>query len=330
MTMTLRAISFVLGGACGLCACGQASGGRGDGTLTVLVDAEDTIIEGIAPGAGVENLLDGWRADFERYLVAIGDVELRLARDPDITRHEDRVTVVDLAGIGNQGLILFELGDLAAADWQISYRTAGAGDGAERGDGVTRADFDAMVDADASYLIVGSLSQQGGQSCPPAGLAEPPDDRTPVSEAQGVPCYDNPHIEFGWAIPAETTFGPCRVDGMEGFSVPSGGRKRVSLSIHGDHMFFNGFPQGTEGGIERRAQWIADCDLNLDGEVTRDELEAIPPPDLAAIADYDLNVPFEPLRPVDNMWTYLRAQLKGQGHLDGEGECDADSVGHEH
>lgn len=311
--------------------CSDALVGDGAGTLTILADAEETITAGIEPDDGVENMRDGWRASFSAYVVALGDVTLTKAHAPDEERVVHDVTVVDLTAVGEQGLSLFELSDLDATDWQIHYRTAGAAEGpAARGEGVSRGDYDAMVAADATYLIEGTLLKADGRSCPPRGLARIPDDLEAVSQVMGDPCYDNPELRFRFVVSAETTFGPCRVDGIEGFSVPAGGSKAVSLSVHGDHLFFNGFPQGTEGGIERRAQWLADSDLDLDGEITRDELARIPPPDLAAIADYDLNVPFEELRPVNDMWTYLQAQLKTQGHLDGEGECDADSIGHDH
>ena len=71
----------------------------------------------------------------------------------------------------------------------------------------------------------------------------------------------------------------------------------------------------------RLAQWLADCDLDLDGTVTRTELEAIAPSDLSELdARYDLSAPFDDL-PLDSMWNYLRAQLRTQGHFQGEGEC---------
>src|SRR5690606_21868771 len=94
-------------------------------------------------------------------------------------------------------------------------------------------------------------------------------------------------------------------------------------TLHGDHLFFNGFPEGDEGGVRRLAQWLADSDLNLDGEVTRAELERITPADLPEL-DERYQLGGSPLRPLDNVWTYVRAQLKTQGHMDGEGECAPD------
>lgn len=101
------------------------------------------------------------------------------------------------------------------------------------------------------------------------------------------------------------------------------------MTIHGDHLFFNGFPEGDEGGVMRLAQWLADCDLNLDGTVTQAELEAIDPAQLPELDDrYQLGG--SPITPIDDMYVYVTAQLKTQGHFQGEGECPVDGLAHEH
>ena len=81
--------------------------------------------------------------------------------------------------------------------------------------------------------------------------------------------------------------------------------------------------------MQRLAQWLADSDLNLDGEVTREELEQIAPSDLPELDDrYQLGG--API-PIDaSMWGYVTAQLKTQGHFQGEGECPVDGVAHDH
>jgi hypothetical protein len=83
------------------------------------------------------------------------------------------------------------------------------------------------------------------------------------------------------------------------------------------------------GSDPRPAQWLADCDLNLDGTVTRAELEAIAPSDLGEI-DSRYQLGGSPITPLDTMWDYVVAQLKTQGHMNGEGECPFDGKSHEH
>src|SRR5690606_36774095 len=190
---------------------------------------------------------------------------------------------------------------------------------------VRRADFDLMVESGWTYLIRGTLSQTGGQSCPPAAKSEP-GERQPNGQLSGEdPCYDAESIDFELGISAPTALGPCSIDGSAGVAIPDGGTQTVALTIHGDHLFFNGFPEGGEGGVQRLAQWLADCDLNLDGLVDRDELEAIEPDDLPELDDrYQLGG--APVPHLDTMLDYVTAQLKSQGHYQGEGECPIDGV----
>lgn len=303
---------------------------EGSGSVSISLDAEATIIDGIEAGDDIEEIADGWRVDFDKYIVAIGNIELELATDETSAAHADDVYLVDLATLDYQGLPLWELEDLAAAEWQIHYSTVGAGDGAvERHQSVSEADLAAMVDADATYLLAGTIQQTDGLSCPPASLAEP-GDLSSTETRLGDPCYSNPNVSFSWLLPAEIEFGPCELDGMEGFSIPEGGSTNIAITIHGDHIFFNGFPTGSEGGVTRLAQWLADCDLNLDGTVTQEELEQIAPSDLHELdSRYQLSSPFDEL-PLDTMWDYVRAQLMTQGHFQGEGECDFGGEHHEH
>jgi hypothetical protein len=51
------------------------------GDVTFLVQAEDTITEGLAAGDGDENITDGWSVSFDRYAVAIGEIQLGFATD---------------------------------------------------------------------------------------------------------------------------------------------------------------------------------------------------------------------------------------------------------
>lgn len=299
------------------------------GDLTVVLEAEDTITEGIGTEGGDEIILDGWSVAFDRYIVAIGDVDVHLATDESIEAEASDVFVVDLTDVPESGLPLWSLDGLQAGRWQFNYSTPGAGDGSTRHESVTQADYDAMVAADWTYLISATMSNASGQSCPPATLAVP-GDATPNGNvnSRDEACYDAPEITFTWGVTAETVFGPCEIDEMPGFAIPEGGSQTVAATIHGDHIFFNGFPEGEEGGTERYAQWVADSDLNLDGEVTREELEQIAPSDLAEI-DERYALGGSPI-PLTEMWDYLTGQLKTQGHFQGEGECPFDGMAHEH
>lgn len=310
--------------------CGSETTVQGSGSATILLESESTIANGLDPGAEVEDIQDGWQVRFDRYVVAIGDVGVHLSTDESVEAEAHELFAVDLKAVPSSGLPLWELTGLPAGRWNLGYRVGGAGDGATRHGSVAQADFDEMAAGDHSYLVEGTLTQAAGQSCPPATLAVPPTGASPNgANAGGDDCYDNPSVSFRLLVPAETAYGPCEIDEVPGFSVAADSNTTVAVTIHGDHLFFNGFPEGGEGGIVRLAQWLADCDLDLDGEVTREELESIAPSDLPELDDrYQLGG--SPITPLADMWDYVIAQLKTQGHFQGEGECPVDGVAHEH
>ena len=57
----------------GLVACSESED-EGSGTLSVLLESEDTIIDGLDPGDRTENIRDGWRVRYDKYIVAVGDI----------------------------------------------------------------------------------------------------------------------------------------------------------------------------------------------------------------------------------------------------------------
>lgn len=305
----------------------DASGG---GALAVIVEAEDTITEGLAAGDEPEQIRDGWAVTFDRYVVVIGDVDVHLSTDESVVVEIADTYAVDLVTVPSTGLELWTSGGLTSGRWDFNYAIAGAGDGAMPHSSVSTELFDEMVAGDWTYLIEGAIERADGQSCPPAGLASvggaTPNGNT---NAAGDACFDNPSVAFRFGLTAETAFGPCEVDEMPGFAVTEGATTTVSMTIHGDHVFFNGFPEGGEGGVMRLAQWLADCDLDLDGEVTRAELEQIAPADLAEL-DGRFQLGGSPITPLTTMWDYLTAQVKTQGHFQGEGECPLDGMAHAH
>lgn len=311
--------------------CADDGGGPtpSEGALTVLLEPEDALIEGLEAGDGEEMIQDGWSVTFDRYLITVGAIDVHLSTDEAIEAEGEDIWVADLSALPATGIPLWTVEGLSAGRWEFFYATPGAADGSAPHESVAVSDHDAMLAEDWTYLIDATMTHPTGQSCPPASLANPgaaePNGNT---NARGEACYDNPTVSFEWGVTAETTFGPCEVDEIPGFAMPEGGNQTVAATIHGDHLFFNGFPEGAESGARRFAQWIADSDLDLDGTVTREELEAITPSDLAEIDDrYALGgAPVE----LTSMWAYLIGQLKTQGHFQGEGECPFDGVAHDH
>ena len=311
----------------GLAACSDETAGTG--SLSVLLEAEDVIVGGLQAGERSQDIRDGWSVHFEKYLIAIGDVHLRHAGE-GVEAHGEHVYVADLTRIPESGLELWQFEGLRSGRWEFSYATPGARDARSRHSNVSAADFREMQDQDWTYWIQGTLTRADGRSCPPVTSAKAPSAALPVgNNSGGDDCYAAPTVRFELGARAATHYGLCEVDGLPGVSIPVGGTQTASATIHGDHLFFNGFPAGGEGGVLRLAQWLADSDLNLDGVVTTEELADLAPAELPEI-DHRFQMGGSPLSPLDTMYTYLQAQFKTQGHFQGEGECEIDGVQHEH
>ena len=61
----------------GVTGCGSSStGGSGNGNLSVVIGAEDTIPAGLNAGDGPEDIGDGFEIRFSRYIVAVGQVAM--------------------------------------------------------------------------------------------------------------------------------------------------------------------------------------------------------------------------------------------------------------
>ncbi len=142
-------------------------GDGGTGTLTVLLEAEDTITDGLEEGTGGENIQDGWNVSFDKYIVAIGDIDVHLSTDEEVEMDNEDVFVVDLTDVPAAGLSLWTLEDLEEGTWEFNYSTPIATDSAIRHNSVTQADYDQMVANGWTYFIDGTLQKTSGRSLPP-------------------------------------------------------------------------------------------------------------------------------------------------------------------
>jgi hypothetical protein len=308
-TFQTSRLSAVLATLVFLSGCGDddSDASRGQGNLTVQLGAEETITDGLDPGDGPENVVDGWTVRFDKYVVAIGDVTLRSDAENLDERSSTRLAF-DLTSVPQSGVPLTEFFDIEATEYNFfGYALVPAGD-AERDPTVSESDFEAMKDANASYLIEGFIEKSDGESCPPGGE-----------------CRAATRVDFRFLVPAHVVFGPCQMEDVPtpGVTVTSSGTSSAGITIHGDHMLFDAFPTGDEI-VSRRAQWIADADVDGSGTVDYAELEAIQGADLSAlfpVAEYSLGTWTNTNSPIESAADFLRNQVSTQGHYNGEGEC---------
>jgi hypothetical protein len=173
----------------------------------------------------------------------------------------------------------------------------------------TEADKKLMVDGGFSLYVEGSMTKADGQSCTPSKPTE---------------CVPATEIKFKWGFAMGTSFEDCKsAQGDTGFAVPNGGTVQVKPTIHGDHWFFATLTEGAEV-TKRYAQFIADSDLNHDGETTIDELKQVKAADVFPADKYRLSGGID--GPIATAWDFVRSQARTINDFQGDGECSTRTV----
>jgi len=275
-----------------VCSCG---GITTTGHVLIDLEAEDTITHGLASGTGEEDVIDGWSVAYTQFVATVGDVHLGRTATGATSSSSELVTV-DLRTLASSGFTLASFGPLEATRWDVlGFDTPVTSASARRDPSVPVADFEWMTTGRCTFLIAGTLTSDAAQT-----------------------------VDFRLCIPAATSYGPCSTpDGMSGVAVVASSTTPAHVTIHGDHLWFNSFPSGAESTVERRAQWMVDCDADHDGHVTEAELRATPASRvLTTIHHYDLaGGPSVDGHGILTAWDFVRAQMSTLGHFQGEGEC---------
>jgi hypothetical protein len=276
--------------------CGSSStGGSDSGNLSVVLAAEETISDGLEAGSGDENILDGFDVRFDRYIVAIGDVAMSQVGGAN-PQSSSALAVADFTSLPSTQPELTAFNGIATGQYtSFGFETPPPFDGVININDVETEDIDAMVTNGWSYVIEGTITQ--------------------VS--------DGATKRFLIEADVPTVYTDCARDGMEP-GVNVAGNSSVDITLHGDHIFFNGFPE-EEGNVVRLAQWLWDIeDRDTNGVLTQSDFEAAT--DVGSLfpsppaGEYELTG--GPITPISSAWDFIRAQLGTQGHIFGEGECE--------
>lgn len=265
-------------------ACGDEA--HGPGRVRIQLAAEETITDGLTRGVGEESTED-CDVSYSKYLVAIGRVQLTRTAPP-ATRTLDAVYIADMIRVGEQGLTLGELDDLATGQWdQFSFETPVAGPEAQALPGVLPEDERAMKEGGLTYWVEGRVS------CPEKAVG------------------------FSFQVASPVRYESCQNDGEPGIAISEGGTSTASITLHGDHLWFDSLSVGGEGSVRRRAAWILAADADGDGTVVTSELVSARADTLfTSAAGYNLSG-----ANIANAFDFVKAQLGTQGHLNGEGDC---------
>lgn len=273
----------------------------GTGRVQIFVEPEATIPEGLVPGTGPENIQDGWAVIYDRFLISIGHLRASRSDTGEQIDVPDSY-VLDLRNAPAGGYVIATLNDISASRWdRFGFDLPNAAAGAKGMAPTSDADVNMMVMNGYSLYIEGSITQ-----CP-----------------LGKMCDPTTEIRFAWGFPAGTSFDDCTTeDGFTGFAVPAGGAVQVKPTIHGDHWFFNNITSGVEL-TKRKAQYIANCDLDKNGETTVDELKQAKVVD---VFDADYNFTGGLGGPIETAYDYVMAQARSLGDFQGDGECPTRAV----
>jgi len=300
--------SALLGGAL-LFGCGDDSGGSAGGgqmytTRSSVSDglaaAGDVIVAagqgvfGLFGGTGAHQIRDGWTVEYQKLLVSLGTVTLRRTDDGD---HEVAARViVDLQSLPDDGVLIDHVdgrGRPASVDFTLAPATS---DSLALSPGTAESDAEMMIKNGWAFYIEGTIEKSSGHSCQP----DAPSDCVQVST-----------VRFRWGLPGGVAYRDCVWDD------PSAPSDSVTLTFPAVTWLQTTVDTAT---TTMRAQWIADADLDRDGETTLDELKQI---DAATLLTrrrgYDLG---NASATIDTVHDFLREQVRVLG-MRSFGRCSA-------
>lgn len=202
-----------------------------EGELEVRIYGEAFIEEGIPATV----FADGWTAQFDSFLISVGQVSV--APGGDVAALDDfGFQVYDLV-TPSMGSGQRVFGGQVAAGRQTASFVVGP-DAEAVASGVSEADLARMRDGDLALYVAGSASK--------AGVTK----------------------RFAWGFQTRTTYSGCESAAVVAADAPA----TVQLTIHSDHLFYDDL-FAEEPGV--RFDLVAQADVDGDGEVTQAELLAV-------------------------------------------------------
>jgi hypothetical protein len=306
----LRNILFSCAIAMAGCSSGSPISGNGTGRVQVFIVPESTITDGISPGGGAEEIADGWKVEYSKFLVTVGNFRASSTESGD-SIGDPSVYVLDLRNAPAGGYVFADFGSAPAVRFDKVGEDMPAAKAGVRGIAPTSdADVAMMVAKGYALYFEGTITNDSGKSCNPTKPAE---------------CVDARSITFKWGFAMGTSFYDCgSAQGDTGFAVPKGGAVQVKPTIHGDHWFFSDISQGAEV-TTRYAQYVADSDLDHDGETTLEELGKVKSADVFPAAKYKLSGTVGGA-PIATALDFVKAQARTIHDFQGDGECPTRAI----
>lgn len=241
----------------------------------------EAFIEDSIPAAEFE---DGFTVTYTRFLAVVQELSLR-KKSGEAGPSQAGAHVVDVRQPGPVELLAWS--DVPPGKWDdVRFAIAPAAAATGAGD-VLAEDVTRMTAAGLSLYLEGTVAK--------GGLSK----------------------RFAWGFTGNTLYTACRSDALgEGLTVPVGGAVELQLTLHGDHPWYDALT----GAPKLRAQGLVDADADGDGEVTLEELAAVPLTRFPA-GQYDTTG----AAGVKTLRDFVTSLTRTVGHFQGEGECDVTS-----
>lgn len=270
----------------------SAGDGVHTGILDLAIDVHESIM-GVAAGDLTLQIADGWTVTHDVFLATFGGLEAVIPA-MSYTARAPESYVIDLIAAAPRVTTPLRVMDAQAGMYTAMALAMPVAAGTAACVACSGADQTMLEKGGYSLYVEGSVTSDAGQSCSP----DDPKD-----------CVDVAKVVFRWGIPVGTDF-----DGCPGFPVIENETHTVDWEIRGDRWLRVGFG-ATADMLPRQAQWIADADLDRDGETTLAELQQIKAEVLFS-ADRGYDLADAPI-PVDTAYDFLIAQVHTIGLANG-------------
>jgi len=285
-------------------ACDETSG-KGD--IQIYVQPEWTLLNGISPGDDEENIRDGWAVSYSDFVLSIGEITVGKSGQPPkygMATHY----LVDLKNTPQAGQLVAEFTGVPSGHWdRVGYALPAASSSSEALGAVPLNHQALMKDEGLAVYTRMTFTKTTGQRCPYlVGTADPADPARPCAAAT--------ELTADWSLPFPSRADGCQTELETGLTVPDGGTAAVKLTIHSDHFFFTAF---RHTGVTRLVQHLIDADLDADGEITLEELDAVPVTVLSTTI-FDLSTIPDQL---NTLLDYVRWATITLPHYQGDGGC---------
>lgn len=284
---------------------GEDAAGSGD--LNISVSGGEAVREGFPHQEGTTTFAfaDGWKVQFSKYVVALGNVVLTEPGSGSVTGRWDGIAVVDVKKTPSASLDVTTIGSLEAVRHDLAFDFPAVTHTAENRN-AEQGDFDLMREQGWSMLVEG----------------------TGTHESKGT-------VRFRLGLPIQSHYYSCinGKDKTQGISVEASKTTGVFIYAHAMHVFWDSLATGDEDlRFDAFAAMKGDDDLVTEEELKGQDLNDLRDGAGAPLRDGEGHAIFyndggrlAPGR--QNLYEFVLEAARGSAHFNGTGLCRRRDLG---